>query len=137
MWNPFKRKKTVDDIFDKKNGLLTQVGGFIGNMKLTNEEVMESNARTVASVQEFAKSTLDESTERSASRRSIANKWITVQLGIIIMSTVVAPFDRELAAFYFDLAVSDLMLLGTGAILVFHFGSHGLSKFQDKKKASK
>ena len=126
--------KAVDNILDKDNGLLTQVGGWIGGLNLTDEEVMEQNAATVTSVQSFVKATLGESTERSKSRRDIASLWIKTQLAIILMTCIAAPWNMELAEFYFKLATSTLMIMGTTAIIIFHFGSHGLAKHNESKK---
>jgi len=126
--------KTVDDVMDKDNGLLAQVGGWIGNMNLTKEEVMEQNARTVSSVQDFVKATLSESTERSTTRRSVATLWIKSQLGIVLMCCIAAPWDIELARFYMELATSGLMITGTTAIIIFFFGSHGLARHNETKK---
>lgn len=124
--------KIVDDVLDKDNGLISQVGGWIGRMDLTPEEVMIQNAKTVSSVQEFVKDTLDESTERSKSRRAIVEKWIKVQLSLVLMVCICAPFDMVLAKFYFDLATSWLMVMGTTSIIIFHFGSHGIARFKKK-----
>lgn len=124
--------KIVDDVLDKENGLISQVGSWIGRMDLTPEEVMTQNAKTVESVQVFVKNTLDESTERSKSRRSIVEKWIKVQLSLILMVCICAPFDMELARFYFEMATSALMAMGTTSIIIFHFGSHGLARFRKK-----
>lgn len=126
--------KTVDDVMDKDNGLLAQVGGWIGNLNLTNEEVMKQNAKTVTSVQAFVKATLSESTERSKSRRDIANLWVKTQLGILLMMCIAAPWNIELAEFYFKAATSTLMIMGTTAIIIFHFGSHGLARHNESKK---
>ena len=133
----FKRKKTVDDIFDRDSGLLAKAGAWIGNQKLTDEEVMESNAVQVASVQAFVKETLSESTGRSSTRRNVATLWIKAQLGLVLLCAIAAPWNMELAKFYFTLASSTLMFATTTAITIFFFGSHGLSKFQDKKNQSK
>lgn len=132
MW-PFNTEKAVDNVLDKKDGLLTQVGGWIGNMKLTSEEVMKANSLTVASVQEFVKATLSESTDRSKTRRSIAVLWIKSQLAIVLMCCISAPFDMELAEFYFKVASSGLMITGTTAIIIFFFGSHGLARYNESK----
>lgn len=133
-YNPFTwGEKTRDDVLDKDNGLLAQVGGWIGNMNLTKEEVIEFNNKTVASVQAFVKSTLDESTERSKTRRAIAVLWIKAQLGIVLMSCIAAPFDMELADFYFKLATSTLMITVTTAICIFFFGSHGIARYNESK----
>lgn len=126
--------KATDNVLDKDNGLLTQVGSWVGNMNLTKEEVIEFNAKTVTSVQEFVKATLSESTERSKTRRSIAILWIKTQLSIVLMCCIAAPFNLELARFYFDLATSSLMITVTTAICVFFFGSHGIAKYNESKK---
>jgi len=126
--------KAIDNVLDKDNGLLTQVGSWIGNMSLTEEEVMEQNAKTVTSVQEFVKATLNESTGRSRARRDIAILWIKAQLGIVLMGCIAAPFNMELAQYYLTLATSTLMIMGTTAIIVFFFGSHGLAKYNESKK---
>lgn len=140
-WNPLtwfgtakQVAKTTDDVFDKDNGLLSQVGGWIGNMNLTPEEVMEANAKTVVSVQSFVTATLSESTERSKTRRSIAVLWIKAQLGIVLMTCISAPWDKELAKFYFELATSTLMITVTTAICIFFFGSHGIAQYNESKK---
>jgi len=140
-WNPLswfgttkQVAKTADDIFDKDKGLLTKVGGWIGNMHLTPEEVLEANAKTVSSVQTFVQATLSESTERSITRRSIAVLWIKAQLGIILMCAIAAPWDRELAQFYFELATSTLMITATTAIIIFFFGSHGIARLKESDK---
>jgi len=126
--------KVIDNVLDKDNGLLTQVGNWIGNMKLTDEEVMEQNARTVASVQEFVKATLNESTGRSTTRRSVAVLWIKTQLGIVLMGCIAAPFNMELAEYYAMVATSTLMVMGTTAIIIFFFGSQGLARYNESKK---
>ena len=126
--------KVVDNILDKDNGLLAQVGNWIGGMNLTDEEVMEQNAKTVTSVQAFVKATLSENTERSKARRDIAILWIKSQLGIVLMGCIAAPWDIELAQYYAMLATSTLMLMGTTAIIIFFFGSHGLARHNETKK---
>ncbi len=126
--------KAVDNVLDKDNGLLTQFGGWIGNMNLTDEEVMEQNAKTVASVQEFVKATLNESTDRSKSRRGFAQMWIKSHLAIIMFFCIAAPFDAELANMYLSLATSATMGSITGAICLFYFGSHGLARFNESKQ---
>jgi len=134
-YNPFTwSDKAADNVLDKNDGLLAQVGSWVGNMNLTKEEVIEFNAKTVSSVQSFVKSTLSESTERSKTRRAIAVLWIKTQLAIVLMCCIAAPFDLELANFYFNLATSTLMITVTTAICIFFFGSHGLARHNETKK---
>lgn len=130
----FWSKKNTNDVLDKDNGLLAQVGNWVGNMSLTKEEVIEFNNATVTSVQSFVKATLSESTERSKTRRSIAVLWIKAQLSIVLMCCIAAPWNMELAEFYFKLATSALMITVTTAICIFFFGSHGLARHNETKK---
>ena len=127
------KDKVVDNVLDKDDGLLAQVGNWVGNMNLTQEEVIEFNAKTVTSVQDFVKATLSESTERSKTRRSIAVLWIKAQLGIVLMCCIAAPWDMALADFYFKLATSTLMITVTTAICIFFFGSHGIARMNESK----
>ena len=137
-YNPFSwGEKVQDNILDKDNGLLAQVGGWIGNMNLTDEEVLEFNAKTTGAVIEFAKSTLSENTERSKARRSIARMWIQTELFLVLSSSVMAMFDMAKAEFLFRMATSNVMLGGTTAIIIFFFGSYGLARYQEKKNESK
>lgn len=134
-YNPLSwGEKTRDDILDKDNGLLAQVGNWIGNMNLTAEEVMEFNGKTVESVQAFVKSTLSENTERSKARRMIAILWIKAELGIILMACILAPWNMELAEFYYKMATAGVMITGTTAIIIFFFGSYGLATLKATKK---
>jgi len=126
--------KILDDVLDKDNGLLAQVGSWVGNMKLTKEEVVKFNATTISSVQSFVTATLSESTVRSKTRRSIAVLWIKAQLGLVLMCCIAAPWNMVLAEFYFKLATSTLMLASTTAIIIFFFGSHGLARINESKK---
>ena len=125
--------KAVDDVLDKDNGLLSQFGGWIGRMDLTDEEVMKANIKTVSDVQEFVRSTLSESTARSKTRRDIAWMWIKTQLAIILLCAISAPWNMDLAEFYFKLGTCGLMLAGTSAIIIFHFGSYGLTRHNESK----
>ncbi len=134
-YNPFSwSEKVADNVLDKDNGLIAQVGSWVGNMDLTKEEVIEFNAKTVSSVQAFVKATLSESTERSKTRRAIAVLWIKTQLSIVLMCCIAAPFKLELAKFYFTLATSTLMITVTTAICIFFFGSHGIARHNETKK---
>lgn len=137
-YNPFTwGEKVTDNVLDKKDGLLAQVGSWVGNMNLTQEEVIEFNAKTVTSVQAFVQATLSENTERSKTRRSIAVLWIKAQLGIVLMCCIAAPWDMQLAEFYFKMATSTLMITVTTAICIFFFGSHGIARVNESKNDTK
>ena len=126
--------KVVDDVFDKDNGLIAQVGGWIGNMNLTNEEVMKANSKTVETVQDFVEKTLDENYERSRSRRDIANLIIKTYLLWFSVALGIWPLREDYAIFIIG-ALSGLAIGGAfTAVVIFHFGSHGLAKYKNSKK---
>lgn len=134
-WNPLnwfgsskQVAKTADDIFDKDDGLLTQVGSWVGNMNFTSEEQAEMNVKIADKAADFVASTLSENTVRSKTRRSIAELWIKVQLALVLMTAICIPWNKEIASDYFDLATSSLMMMGTGSIIVFFFGGYYLNK---------
>ena len=41
IFNIFKRKKTVDDVFDSENGLLVKAGGFINDLHYSDPDMPE------------------------------------------------------------------------------------------------
>ena len=122
--NIFKNKNTVDNILDKDNGLLAKVGAHIGNKKFTEEEQAEMNKNMADNLNSFVINTLSESTERSKTRRSISTSWINVQLLLVMLCAfclffATDKFDKMLA-----LTTSPIMILGTGAIIGFFYGTH-------------
>jgi len=123
----FTSSKVTDNILDKDNGLLTQIGGWVGNQNFTEEESRELNQKLAEGVSDFAIKTMDENTERSKARRNIAEMWIKTQIAMLFLIVIVAPFDVELAKFYASIAFGTLMVSGTTSILVFFFGGHMLS----------
>lgn len=134
-YNPFSwGEKAQDNILDKDNGLLAQVGGWIGNMNFTPEEAAEMNAKTAVAVVDYAKSTLSENTTRSKARRRIAIMWIQVELFLILAAAATGLFNKEHAEFLFTIATSNVMFGGTTAIIIFFFGSYGLARYQENKK---
>ena len=134
-YNPLSwSDKIVDNVLGKDDGLLSQAGGWIDNLSHTDQEKAEDKKELRKGVVAYAIATMDENSERSRARRDIAKMWIKVQLWIILMCCIAAPFDIVLAGFYFKLATSTLMITVSTAICIFFFGSHGLAKYQAGKK---
>ncbi len=125
--------KAATDILDKDNGLITQFGSWVGNMNLTDEDIMENNSAIVKSVHEFVKDTLEESTSRSQARRSIATMWIKLQVLLVLLTAVTIPLNTKIAEAYFELATSSLMISVTTAISIFFFGSYALVRHNKSK----
>jgi len=116
--------KLVDDVFDKEAGLLVKTGGFINDLSYTDAEKARDLASLAKNVTEHIKTTLSESTVRSQTRRAISVLWIKVQLGLILMVAICIPFKTEWAQAYFKLATCNVMLWGTGSVIIFFFGAY-------------
>lgn len=133
----FGTDKAINNVMDKDNGLLTQVGGWVGGMNFTDEERAEMNERMVNGVSKFVEMTLSENTERSVTRRAVAVMWIKAQLAMIFITMMVAPIDIELAEFYAGIAFGTLMIGGTLSVIGFFFGGHMLSSHLGMSGSSK
>ena len=120
----FSSPKIANDILDKDNGLVVRAGEWIGNLSYTEEEQAENRSEIAKEVIKFVETTLHENTERSKTRRAIAVAWIRVQLFLILITALVIPIDKDLAKEYFALATSEVMLWGTGSVIVFFFGAY-------------
>jgi len=125
--------KAVDNVLDKDNGLLTQAGEWIGNLSYTDEEKAESRERLNSGLVDYIKSTLSESTVRSKTRRFVAIMWISVELFLVLLTCASAPFDIELAKFYWSVATSELMFWGTMSVIGFFFGPYMIGNHFNKK----
>ena len=134
-YNPFSwGDKVVDNVLDKKDGLLVRVGGWIDGQQHTEQEKAEDQKELRKGVIAYAVSSMGENSERSKARREIAKLWIKTQLGLILMCAICAPFNMALAEFYFKLSTASVMLAGTGAIITFFFGSYLLTRHNETKK---
>lgn len=134
-YNPLSwGEKVTDNVLDKDDGLLTQVGNWIGGQQYTAEEEAEARTELRKGVTAYAISSMGENSLRSIARREIAVIWIKAQLGLVLMCAISAPWDMSLAEFYFKLATASIMLGGTGAIITFFFGSYMLARHNETKK---
>ena len=124
--------KTVDDIFDKDDGLLTQVGGWVGSAHFTEEERAEYNKDNLRDIRAFVVKTLDENTDRSRARRDIAVFFIQFYALMLFMCGMTYPIDPEWSVIWFNLTTSLSVGGLVTAISIFFFGSHAVSKFQQK-----
>ena len=133
--------KAVDDILDKDNGLLVKAGGWLNDLNYTEAERAKDYAAMTKGVIEFVTTTLTESTVRSKTRRNIAILWIKAQLGLILMVAMAISADAILGtnmkADFFDLATCNVMVWGTGSIIIFFFGAYAWGTHIQKKNESK
>lgn len=126
--------KAVDDVMDKDNGLIAQVGGWIGKQQYTEQEKAEATIELTKSVQQFAKETLAESTDRSKARRRIAENVVDFYLLLLFMTGMTHPIDPKWSMVWFSIATTATLGGLVVSISVFFFGSHAWSKHQEKKE---
>ena len=128
-YNPLSwSDKVIDNVLDKDDGLLANVGSWIGAQQYTTEE--EALRKGVV---DYAINSMGENSERSRARREIAKMWIKVQLWLVMLTAIAIPLDESIAKAYFELATASIMLGGTGAIITFFFGSYMLSRHHETK----
>jgi hypothetical protein len=133
-YNPLSwSDKVIDNVLDKKEGILVKVGGWIDGQQYTEQESAEDKKELRKGVINYAIASMGENSERSKARREIAKQWIKVQLWLVLICAIAAPWDMELAEFYFKLATASIMLAGTSAIITFFFGSYMLARHNETK----
>ena len=129
--------KAADDILDKDNGLLVRAGGWLNDLNYTDAERAKDYAAMTKGVIEFVTTTLTESTIRSKTRRNIAILWIKAQLGLILMVAMAISADEifktNMKADFFNLATCNVMVWGTGSIIIFFFGAYAWGAHISKK----
>jgi hypothetical protein len=132
-WFDFLKPKTVDDVFDKDNGLLTQVGGWIERGKFTEQERETLNASQMDAVRQFVVDTLSESTDRSQARRSIAVFFIKFYSLMLFMCGMTYPISKGWSSVWFNMATSASVGGLVISITVFFFGSHAMARHTASK----
>ena len=128
--------KVVGNVLDKDNGLLTQLGGWIGNSNFTEEEKAELTAAQVDGVRKFVIDTLSESTDRSKARRNIAVFFMKFYALMLFLCGMTYPIDPEWSLVWFNLVTSGSVGGLVMAISIFFFGSHALARHNDSKPTS-
>lgn len=125
--NIFK-KNSVDG-----DNLINKINERADMLNFSDEERAIVNVETAKAWGEFVTNTLDENTERSKARRSIA--LLLVGNTIVIFWTVVAIYNYnvELALFIKDFATSIGFSTGFLMVLGFFFGSYLLKGTPFKK----
>ena len=131
---PTVSPETVNNILDKDKGLLAKAGAWYGNKEFTSAEAAELSLEGIKIVQQYAKDTLEENTDRSKARRHVAENFMDFFEILLFMSAVVYPFNPEWSLHILSIATSATVAGVVISITVFFFGSHGLSKFQASKK---
>lgn len=133
------KAKPVDDILDKDNGLLVRAGGWINDLSYTDAEqaadskeliqhATEARKELINTVVEHAKNTASENTQRSLTRRYASLAIIRVEMFLVLASVAVWPWNADYAKFIWLIASSLLMFGAFSAVIIFFFGSYGISE---------
>ena len=118
--------KAIDDVFDKDNGHLAKIGGWIGNQQFTPEEQAKMNETMSKAVQKFAIDTLAENTDRSRARREIAVFIIQFFALMLFLSGITFPFHPDWSKAWLDIALNWQVGTLVSGVAGFFFGTHML-----------
>lgn len=100
------------------------VGTWIDERDFTEEEKSKANLELAVKYAQYADQTMQENTERSKTRRSLALFVIRVEAFLLAMSAIVYRVDPGWSEYLYKIAVESpwgLLTLGVGA---FFFGTH-------------
>ena len=126
----FNTGKAVDDVLDKDNGHLTKIGEWIDNRSFSEEEAQKLNMEVGSAVRDYAVATLNESTDRSKTRRNIAEFWMKFYGLMVFTCGMTYPIDKEWSAMWYSLATSATITGLVVSISIFFYGSHALQRFK-------
>lgn len=138
--------KIADNVFDKDNGLITQMGNWIGNQQYTDQERAITLTKSTDAVINYSIATMGENSDRSKARRKIAVAWIELQIWLIKLAVLSVFMDvlivelrggeSNIATSINTIVFSPFLWGITGAVSVFFFGTHALrsSKFAGSEK---
>lgn len=114
----FGTQKAIDDVMDKDNGLMTQFGGWIGNMNYTEEE----RAKAVERTREWGIRQLDAMSQFKVVQRilafSVAFLWVFVAVNLVVMIWLNHPQLDTMKEFAF----SDYVWVPTLLVFGLYFG---------------
>ena len=99
--------------------LIDFASGAIDRMRFTDQEKAEHNLRMAAAVADFAKDTLNESTDKSVTRRYLSIFIIAVYLLIVLFTIAIAMWDIDRASAV--LKIMSEYYLTTGFVMVLAF----------------
>jgi len=113
--------KAVNNILDKDNGLLSQVGGWIGNMSYTDEEKAKANAVT----REWGIRHLEALAPFKVVQRILAfavmSMWLVVGLNVLAAIWVDSVYGTNVKDDMLKFAMSDYVFWPALAVLSLYF----------------
>jgi len=124
--------KSIDLVGDTVRG----VGTWIDERNFTEEEKSKVNMELAVKYANFLDTTMQENTERSKTRRSLAIWIIRLEAMFLIMSALTYKIDATWSEYWYKIAVDSawgLLTLGVGS---FFFGVHMLRAMAGDKQSN-
>lgn len=132
-----KISKGVKSVFGKSTLDVGKVFDTITNKmddwKFTDEERSRYNKEAADAMATFAKETLNESTERSASRREIARLIIYIYLLICVVGLVFLFVNTNIVKLIIEFCNEMYLTAAFIAVIAFFFGGYYMDKFRKSK----
>lgn len=125
--------KNRTKIVDGAINVVDSVFGLIDKKKFTAQEAAKFNLETAEAAAKFVRDTLNESTERSITRRKIAVMYIAFFCGLVLFVIVAWKFDQTWGLFILDLIKELQLSWAFIAVIGFFFGSHMLRQYEGRK----
>lgn len=117
----FATEKAVDNIVDKDNGLLVQVGGWVGGFNYTDEEKAEADAQT----REWGFRQLDALAPFKVVQRILAfaasGLWVFVALNVVVAIWLDATIGTNVKADMMAFAMSDYIFWPVCVVFALYF----------------
>lgn len=126
--------KNQSKIVDGAVKVVDNVFGLIDKKKFTEQEASRFNLETAEAAAQFVKETLNESTERSITRRQIAVIYIAFFCALVLFVIIAWKFDRDWGVFILNV-IRELQLgWAFMAVIAFFFGAQILRQYTGQKK---
>lgn len=126
----FGTEKAINSLVDKDNGLLSQVGGWVGNFNYTDEEKAEADAKT----REWGLKQLEALQPFKVVQRILASVIISIWAIVIINLLFAFWLQHPSSEKILELAFSDLVFWPTLSVVSLYFGGGAVeSWFRGRK----
>ena len=109
---------------EKGMEVIKGVGSWIDEQQYTDQEKAEAAAARAEAYAKFMQQTIDENSERSRTRRSLALLILRWWISLLTLSAILYKVDQSWSAYIFKIATYQdvaFLVLGIGA---FFWGSH-------------
>lgn len=123
----FSKPINPDKVIDFTTGALDRIN-------FSNQERADYNLKLAEALAEYTQKTLDESSDKSITRRYIAVLFIAIYMAIVIGTIIMAAIDLELAKSVIDIADNYYLTTAFIMVLAFFYGGYYISGIVKQKK---